>query len=98
MVAVVVTENLLINVAFKMKRFYSNVGSAQGPLKQTPEVFTSIGVNLSVDVSFHAIHNVMHEVVAHLVVADCFIGIDLGAMLHFFQQGSLQGFALHVGE
>lgn len=96
MFSVVVAKYLLVNVAFKMKRLYSNVGSLQSALEQTLEVFDSVGVNLPVDISLHVIHNVMHEVVAHLVVADRFIGVDLGAMLHFAQESCLQGFALYV--
>ncbi len=79
-----------------MTRFNSNVGSLKSPLQQAPEVFNPIGVNLTVNVSLHVIHNVMDEVVANLVISDCLIGIDLGAVLYLFQQGSLQSLALDV--
>jgi hypothetical protein len=41
--AIVVTEHLFINIAFKMKRLNSNVGSAKAALKQGPEVLRAIG-------------------------------------------------------
>jgi len=38
----------------------------------------------------------MNEVVAHFVITYRFVGVYLGAMLHFAQQSCLQGLALQV--
>ena len=64
--SVIETKNLLVNVAVKMKRFHSNVGSAQSSLKQAPEVFHSVRVNATVDVPFRVIHNIMHKAIMQL--------------------------------
>ena len=58
--AVVVSKHLLIDVTLKMRGFHSNVGSPEGPLKQTPEVFDAVGVNLPIDVGLHVVHK-RHE-------------------------------------
>lgn len=45
--AVVIAENLLVYVAEQMKWLDRNVRAFQSTLEQAPEIFESIGVNLS---------------------------------------------------
>lgn len=48
--AIVETKDLLCRIAEQVKRADVYVGAADCPLEQTPEVFTSIGVHLLLDV------------------------------------------------
>src|SRR6185369_11811975 len=57
--AIVESERLLIEVTEKMKRFDTNIGSAQASLEQAPEVLDSVCVNEPV--------NILHRVVNNLV-------------------------------
>jgi hypothetical protein len=43
--AIVVAENLLINIAIKVERLYRNIGSLQATLQEAPEVFDSVSVD-----------------------------------------------------
>jgi hypothetical protein len=48
--AIVVTEYLLIEVTEKMERLNGNIGAFQSALYETPKVFQSVRVYLSVNV------------------------------------------------
>lgn len=52
----VIADNLLIHVAVKMERGHGNVGVAQSPLEQTPEVLQSVGVGLAPDVALGVVN------------------------------------------
>jgi hypothetical protein len=43
--AIVVSENLLIDVAVKVERLHGHIGSLQSPFEQAPEVFQSVRMN-----------------------------------------------------
>jgi len=43
--AIVKPKHLLVNVAFKMKRLYSNVGSLKAAFQQRPEILHAVDVN-----------------------------------------------------
>ena len=68
-VAVVEAENLFVNVARKMKRLNTNVGSAKAALQERPEILKAIRVNATANVFMSVIHVFMDEVIAHLVIA-----------------------------
>jgi hypothetical protein len=68
--AVVVAENLFVDVACQMKRLNSNVSTAKATLQEAPEVLQAIRVDPPVDVPLGMVHHVMDKVIADLVVAD----------------------------
>src|SRR6266851_4610401 len=80
----------------KMKRFHGNVGSTQHSLKQRPEVFESLCVNLSMYVFLSVVHNFMHKVTMQVIESDSAIRIHCAAMLYVFKNCVLQCFALDV--
>jgi len=59
--AIVVAENLFIQVAEQMKWLDRNISSLQSALDQTPEVFHSVGVNLSVNVALGVVNDLVLE-------------------------------------
>src|SRR5437867_3038787 len=94
--AVIETEYLFVNIAIQMKRFYSDVCSAQHSLEKRPEIFDSLRVNLSSDVLLGMVHNVMHEAIAQLVMAHGVIGVDGSAVLDVVENRILQSLTLDV--
>jgi hypothetical protein len=91
--AEVVTEDLLIEITEKMKRFDADVGAFQSTLEQAPKVFESIGVNLPVNVAFGMANNLMcesllleshigHERIGVDRAACCDVTVDFS--MHFF--------------
>jgi hypothetical protein len=94
--AVVKSKNLLVYIPAKVEWLYSNVGSSQSSLEQTPEIFDALSMNLSANVLLRVIHNVMDKAVMQLVVAYGIIGVDRGAVLDVVENFVLQGLTLHV--
>jgi hypothetical protein len=95
--SIVVPENLFINVACKMKRFYSNVGAAQRSLKERPEILHAVHMHAALYVSLRLVHEVMHESALHsVVVGDGAIGIDGAPELHILENLILQRLACDV--
>jgi hypothetical protein len=91
--AVVVAKNLFVNVAMQMKRLDSNISAAKATLEKRPKVLQAVRVDPPIYVPFGMIHNVMNEVVADLVIADCIIRVNLLVILYVLQQDVLQRFA-----
>ena len=58
----VVPESLLVEIPEKMEWLDADVSSFQSALEQTPEVFESVCVNLSFDISFGMVNHVMSVV------------------------------------
>src|SRR5260370_40678168 len=97
MFAIVKSKHLLVNVAFKMKRFYSNVGSLKAALQQRPEVLHAVDVNATAHVTLGLVNKLMHEAPVHFAhVGYGIIGIDLGSVLHLVENFGLQSLALHI--
>ena len=69
--SVVKAERLFVNIAEQVKRFDRNIGSADGPFQETPEVLHAIGV----DVAVHERGKMVHD---HVFI---FIHLPLLAML-----------------
>src|SRR5438552_4174197 len=59
--AEVVPEHLFVEVAKQMERLNTHVGSLQSALEETPEILKPVGVNLSINVTFRVIDNLMFE-------------------------------------
>ena len=80
-----------------MKRFHSNIGSTKRSLKERPEIFHSVDVNLSAHISLSLVHDVMHETALQsVVIGHSVIGIDRAAKLHIAENRILQSFAGHI--
>lgn len=58
----VVAENLFVQIPEEMELFDADVSAFQLALEKAPEVFESVGVNLSVNVPFRMVHDLMLEV------------------------------------
>ena len=94
--AVVVSENLFVDIARQMERLNSNVGSTKATLQEAPEVLQAIRVDSAVDVPFGMINNVMNKVVAHFVIADCVVCVDLCPVFDVLKQNVLESLASDV--
>ena len=93
---VVESKHLFVEVAVKMERLYSNVGSSQGALKQRPEVIQSLGVYLPSDVFLRMVNYLVDKVVAKMIVPYCGIGVDLTTAMYAVQNFVLQSLSLNV--
>ena len=97
MFAVVVAKHLLIDVAFKMERLYSNVGSFEAALQERPEVLHAVDMNATAHVALSFVDKLMDEprVQAGLVSYGV-IGVDLSPVLHLAENLGLQSLAPYV--
>src|ERR1700688_888419 len=84
--AIVVPKHLFIQVAEQVKRLDADIGSLQSALDQTPKVFESVGVNLSVNVFLGMVNNLVLESLllkSHVgherICIDCAASFDMGA-------------------
>lgn len=57
----VVPEHLFVEIPEQVEWFDTDIGAFQLTLKETPEVFESVGVNLSVNVSLRMVDNLVLE-------------------------------------
>ena len=77
--AVVVAEALLVEVAKQMERFNRNIGALEPALQQTPKVFHSVCMNLTVNIFHSVVNNLMHVLRAEPFVRKQRIAVDRGA-------------------
>jgi len=68
----VIAENLFIQIPEEMELFDADICAFQLPLEQAPEVFESVGVNLSINVAFRMVHDLMLEV----LVLEHIVGVE----------------------
>ena len=59
--AIVVSENLLVNVSLQVERFDGDVGSIQTTLKQLPEILHAVDVNLPTHIALGFVDHFMHK-------------------------------------
>ena len=57
----VVPEHLLIQIPEEMERLNADIGAFQLALEQAPEIFESVGVNLSINVAFRMVNDLVLE-------------------------------------
>ena len=78
----VVPENLFVQIPEEMERFDADVSALELALEQAPEIFKSVGVNLSVNVRLRMVYDLMLEplVLESLIGHEC-IGVDRAACL-----------------
>lgn len=72
----VVAEYLFIEVAEQMEWLDTDIGSTEAALEQTPEVLKPIGVNLSANVAFRMVNDLMGEVRFQSFVGQQLVGIE----------------------
>src|SRR5579859_567201 len=73
-----------------MEWLNTNVGSTESTLKQTPEVFESVSVNLSSYVSFRMVNDFMLKVLIQSFIGKQFVGIDGGILSNVLMYDLLQ--------
>src|SRR5579871_1939944 len=64
-----------------MKRLNADIGSLDGTLQETPEVFQPIGVNRAINIPLSVIDYLVLVVPIHAVIGAQFIGVKLSAFL-----------------
>src|SRR5579862_5573894 len=80
LLAKVVAEYLLIQVAEQMERLYAHIGSLEATLEQAPEILHPIGVNAPVNVTFRVINDfVSVALLSESHVGHERIGVDMAA-------------------
>ena len=80
-----------------MKRFDAHIGSIDSTLQEAPEVFETIGMNLTVDVFDRVIDNLMGVLRAESTVGHEGIGIECGASFDMLPHVALYCSSLTVG-
>src|SRR5580658_7709497 len=65
---IVVAECLFVKVTEQMKRFDAHIGSPDSALQKTPEVFESVGVNLSIDVLLRMVDYLVRVLLREIVI------------------------------
>lgn len=75
--AIVISKYLFGDIAIKMKRLNSNVGSAKATLQQRPEVFDALRVHFSPNVLFKVVDGLMDVLFrCKVVIARITVRID----------------------
>jgi len=92
----VITEYLFIEVAEKMEWLDANVSAFQAAFEKAPEVFESVGVNLSVNVPFRMVNNFMRIMRGKKIVGCEGVGIDHTSSRNVFANLSVDGVLLSV--
>lgn len=81
--AIVVAENLLVNVAEKVKWFDAYVGSLESAFEKRPEILQSVCVDLPINVSHRMVNNlVLESFVVESLIGHEIVGINRTALLH----------------
>ncbi len=84
-------KHLLVQIPEEMKLFDTNIGSLKSALKQAPEVFESVGVNLSVNVLFRMVDNlVLESLMPKSLIGHERIGVDRASRFDVSADVSLQ--------
>jgi hypothetical protein len=88
--AIVVPKYLFIEIAEKMKRFDTHIGSLDAALEQAPEVFKAVGMNTSIDIFEGMVDNLVLVLLGHLLVGHEGVGIDGTALSDMLDNLALQ--------
>src|SRR5271169_1781797 len=80
----------------QVERFHAHVGSLDSTLEQTPEVFESVGVNLSINVRLSMVNDLVGESGLQALIGHEGIGIDSAAGGDVLLNLAMQGFLFPV--
>jgi hypothetical protein len=98
--AVVLTERLLIEVTKQMERFDAHISTVDTTLQQRPEVLKAVGVNASIDILDSVIHNRVSVLSGQSLVGEQRIGIEsrasLNMLLYFRLESGFLRFATTI--
>lgn len=92
----VIPEHLFIQIPEQVERFHAHVGSLDSTLEQTPEVFESVGVNLSINVRLSMVNDLVGESGLQVLIGQEGIGIDSAADGDVLVNLAMQGFLFPV--
>ena len=96
--AEVVAEHLFVKIAEQMERLDADVGSFQSALEEAPEVFESVGVNLSVNVLFGMVNDlVLEPLMLESLIGHERIGVDRAACFDVSANVGLQRMLFAIG-
>jgi hypothetical protein len=98
MLALVISERLLIEIAEQMERLDADVGSFQAALQQRPEILDAIRVNIAANVLFGMIHKLMNVILVESGIRRQFISEYFGPRFNVRAHFLLQRMALAVGD
>src|SRR5882762_3585022 len=89
--AIVVPKNLFVQIAEQVERLDIDVCSLESTLEQAPEVFESVGMNLSVNVGLSMVDNlVLESLVPQSLIGHQRIGVDRAASFNVSANLGLQ--------
>src|SRR5580692_9944151 len=80
-----------------MEWLNSDVRSAQRSLKEAPEIFNSLRMNLPFDVFPRVIDDAMHEGFAQILIGDCAVGVQRASTFDVIQDRILQSLTANIG-
>ncbi len=91
MLALVIAECLFIQIAEQVKRLDADLGSLQAALQERPEVFDAVSVDVSLDVLFGVIHELVNVILFESGVRCQFVSEEtwepaFDVCAHFFLQ------------
>lgn len=94
--AVVVTEALLIEVAKQMERFDAHIGTVYTALQQRPEVFEAVRVDATVHVLYGVVHDLMRVVAGETLIRKQEVRVQRRPRLYMLLNLRLQGVLLTI--
>ncbi len=94
--AVVETESLFVKVAKQMIGFDTHVGSMNPALKETPEIFEPIGVNLTVNVGHSMVDDLVGVLSRKPFVGFQLVAVKRGARLDVLLNFGLESLLLSI--
>ena len=82
MLAIVVAKRLFIDVAEQVEGFDAHVGAIQTALEETPEVLHTVGVDISTDILFGVVDDLVYILFFQSPIGHQFVGEDVGTLLY----------------
>lgn len=92
----IVTEDLLVDVAFQMNRRDSDVAALDAPLEQAPEVLQPVGVDLADDVLVDVVDGGMEVVQSQPPIGGSGVRVNAGIELHVTPDSRLERVVIRV--
>src|SRR5271166_2159433 len=95
--AIVEAKHMFGDIAVKMKRFHSNVGSAQSALQETPKVLDSLRMDFATNILFDMVNGRMNIVLRRkMIVGRKAVSVDCRSAFDLIQNLILKSLAFDV--
>ncbi len=89
--AMIEAEYLFVQIPEEVERLGADVGAFQSALEETPKVFETVGVDLTVNVPFGMVNYLVHKILAQSLIREKCIGVDRAARRNVISDFALDG-------